>query len=185
MNAMNKELEKTLEKLVASPGQGSIWEQIDKLVRKQQRIQLYEILENTDKKDIVRFPVVLDRIIPQIGKKQPALLRFHLQKWQGYDEVFWQALGDYIILALHRVKDVAYDSGRGKIKLQYFNKATSERQKSPEDIKEIIQGIAFLVDTEVLPTDYTRFRRMNERHDSVGEMSKGQATLVGIILKLI
>jgi malonyl CoA-acyl carrier protein transacylase len=182
---MDKALKKTLDTLIASPGQGSIWEQIDKLIRKQQRIQLYEILENTDKKEIVRFPIELDKIIPQNGKKEPALLRFHLQKWQGYDEVFWQALGDYIILALHRVKDVEYDSGRGKIKLQYFNKATSKKKKSPEDIKEIIQGLAFLVDTDVLPTDFTRFRRMTERLDTVGEMSKEQAALVGVILKFI
>jgi hypothetical protein len=182
---MDKGLKKTLEQLLSSPGQGSIWEQVDKIVRKQQRIQLYEMLENTHKKEIDRFPVALERVIPQIGKKQPAILRFHLPKWKGYDEVFWQALGDYIILALHRVTDVEYDSGRGKIKLLYFNKETGKRTKSPDYLKEIIRGLAVLIDTEVLPTDFTRFRRMTERRGSIGEMSKEQAALVGVILKFI
>lgn len=182
---MSKELKKTIEKLMTSPGQGSILEQIDKLVRRQQRIQLYEILKDSDKKEIRKFPVTLDKGLPQIGKKRPALLRFHLQKWEGYDEVFWQTLGDYIILALHRVKDVEFDSERGEIKIQYFNKETAKNKKAPEDIRTIIQGLAFLVDGEFLPTDYTRFRRMIERRDSLGEMSKEQAALVGLILKFV
>jgi hypothetical protein len=49
----------------------------------------------------------------------------------------------------------------------------------------IIQKIAFLVDTEGLPTDFTRFRRMTERRGSLGEMSKEQAALIGAALKLI
>lgn len=182
---MNTKLEDSLERLVTSPGQGSILEQIDKLIHRQQRKRLYEILENMDKKESVKFPVALDKVIPQRGKKVPAKLRFHLESWQGYDEVFWQALGDYIILALHRVTDVDYDSERGKIKVNYFNKATAKIKKTPEDIRLIVQGLAFLVDAEVLPTDFTRFRRMTERSRHVGEMSKEQAALIGAILKFV
>ena len=68
--------------------------------------------------------------------------------------------------------------------MQYFAKATG-RIKSPENIRAIIQGIAFLVDTEVLPTDFTHFRRMAERRGSVGEMSKEQAAIIGAILKFV
>jgi len=181
---VNTVLKKTLEQLVERPGQGSVLEQLDKLVRKQQRTELYEMLEQIDKKEMGKNPVVLEKSIPQIGKKKPALLRFSLQKWRRYDEVFWRALGDYIILALHRVKDVEYDGSRGKIKVQYFAKAKG-RVKSPENIRAIIQGIAFLVDTEALPTDFTHFRRMAERRGSVGEMSKEQAAIIGAILKFI
>ena len=181
---MDVALKKTLENLVGRPGQGSILEQIDKLVRKQQRTELYEMLEQVDKKEMGKYPVVLDKIIPQIGKKIPALLRFSLQRWKRHDEIFWRSLGDYIILALHRVKDVEYDGARGKIKVLYFAKSTG-RIKSPENIREIIQGIAFLVDTEVLPTDFTHFRRMAERRGSVGEMSKEQAAIIGAVLKLV
>jgi len=181
---MDVKLEKTVEKLVTFPGQGSVLEQIDKLVRKQQRIGLYKMLEQLDEKETEKFPVTLEKIIPQTGKKNPVLLRFSLQKWRGHDEVFWQALGDYIIVALHRVKDVDYDRARGKIKVQYFAKATG-RIRSPENIREIIQRLAYMVDTELLPTDFTRFRRMAERRDNIGELSKEQAAIIGVILKLI
>jgi hypothetical protein len=56
---------------------------------------------------------------------------------------------------------------------------------SVSDIRVIIQKIAYLVDTEGLPTDFTRFRRMTERRDSLGEMSKEQAALIGAALKFI
>ena len=72
----------------------------------------------------------------------------------------------------------------GRLKVEYFAK-TKGRIKYPEDIAEIIQKIAFLVDTEGLPTDFTRFRRMTERRGSLGEMSKEQAALIGAALKLI
>jgi len=67
--------------------------------------------------------------------------------------------------------------------MEYFPKLKG-RIKHPEDIREIIQKIAYLVDTEGLPTDFTRFRRMTERRGSLGEMSKEQAALIGAALKL-
>ncbi len=66
---MDTALKKTLEKLVGRPGQGSILEQIDKIVRKQQRTELYEMLEQVDKKEMGKYPVVLVKSIPQTGKK--------------------------------------------------------------------------------------------------------------------
>jgi hypothetical protein len=79
---------------------------------------------------------------------------------------------------------VEYDSGRGRINVEYFAKA-SGRVRSPEEIRGIIQRLAFMVDVEELPTDFTRFRRMTERRGSLGEMSKEQAAIVGAVLKLI
>jgi hypothetical protein len=172
------------DKVGTVPGQGSILEQIDKLLRKQQRRNLFGMLEQIDQRAVAKFPVVLYKSLPQNGKINPALLRFFLPKWQGYDEVFWQALGDYIVLSVHRVTDVDYDRIRGKIKVLYFAKSKG-RVKSPEHIRSIIQRIAFLIDTEDLPTDFTRFRSMADRRGQIGEISKEQAALIGAAIKLL
>jgi len=173
-----------LEKVHHGLGQGGVLDQIDKLFRKQQRVNLFEKLEKIDHKEVTYFPVTLYKSIMPNGKKQPAVLRFSLPSWRGHDEIFWQSLGDYVILALHRVTDVDFDSSRGRLKIEYFPKVAG-RIKHPEDIRVIVQKIAYLVDSEGLPTDFTRFRRMTERRDSLGEMSKEQAALIGAALKLI
>lgn len=180
-----EKFEPMFAQIISIPGQGSALEQMDKLIRRTQRIALYEILDQANPKELDQFPIITDNSIAQCGKKLPARLRYRLPTWRGYDDVFWQALGDYIILALHRVKDVEYDSQRAKICIQYFNKATGKIIKSAEDIRIIIRGLAYLIDTEFLPTDFTRFRRMTERKDSLGEVSKEKAALAGLILKFI
>jgi hypothetical protein len=181
---MNNSITTVLEKVNSGLGQGSVLDQIDKLFRKQQRINLFEKLEKIDTQEVDNFPVFLYKSITPNGKKQPALLRFYLPAWKDHDEIFWQSLGDYVILAMHRVTDVEFDSSRGRMKIKYFPKIKG-RIKHPEDIRMIIQKIAYLVDTEGLPTDFTRFRRMTERRDSLGEMSKEQAALIGAALKFI
>lgn len=181
---MNVVIRDTLQKMTTFPGQGSVLEQIDKLVRRQQRIQLFEMIESVSDEDIKASPVQLEKMIQHRGKKRPMILRFYLKKWQGYDEVFWQALGDYIIVALHRIKDVDFNSDRGKLKLEYFPKMKG-RVRSQEEIGKIIQKLAFMVDKEILPTDFTRFRRMDERSDKIGEISKEQAAIFGALLKLV
>ena len=165
-------------------GQGSVLEQIDKRYRKQQRLTLFQLLETVSGREVRDFPVFLYKHIPQVGKKQPALLRYYLPHWVNHDEIFWQALGDYVILAVHRVTDLNFDRGRGRIKLKYFAKIKG-RIKYPKDVSKIVQKIAYLVDTEALPTDFTRFRRMAERRGSLGEMSKEQAAIIGAALKFI
>jgi hypothetical protein len=181
---MANSLSMALEHVHTGIGQGSVLEQIDKRYRKQQRLTLFKMLEAVDEKAIEDYPVTLYKHIPQNGKKQPALLRFSLPFWRNHDEVFWHSLGDYVILAVHRVKDLEFDSIRGCVKVAYFAKIRG-RIKYPRDIEEIIRKIAYLVDTEALPTDFTRFRRMAERRDSLGEMSKEQAALIGAALKFI
>jgi hypothetical protein len=175
-------IETVIEKLGTSIGQGSILEQIDKLLRSEQRKQLLEMLEKVKDGDIKHREVKIEFFVPQSEKKRPATLRFFLPDWRGYDEIFWHALGDYVILALHSVKDVKFDT-RGKITLHYF--ATMDEEKLPEEIKDIIRRIAYLVETEILPTDFTRFRRMDERRHHLGEMSKEEAAAIGAAFKLI
>jgi hypothetical protein len=178
---MTDTLTTVLEKVQDGLGQGGVLDQVDKIFRKQQRINLFEKLEEIDNKEVDNFPVVLYKSIMPNGKKQPALLRFHLPSWKDHDEIFWQSLGDYVILALHRVTDVDFDSSRGRMKVAYFPKIKG-RIKHPEDVRMIIQKIAYLVDTEGLPTDFTRFRRMTERRGSLGEMSKFEAAVLGTII---
>ena len=181
---MSETLATALEKVHHGLGQGGVLDQLDKIFRKQQRINLFEKLEKINNREIDDHPVVLYKSVLPNGKKQPAILRFYLPTWRDHDDIFWQSLGDYVILAMHRVTDVDFDSTRGRMKVEYFPKIKG-RIKHPEDIRQIIQKIAYLVDTEGLPTDFTRFRRMTERRDSLGEMSKEQAALVGVALKLI
>ena len=97
---MDKAIKNVLDKLGMQPGQGSVLEQIEKLLRKQQRRKLYEMLDKIDKNKFEELVVTHDKSIRQIVRERPALLRFYLPNWQGYDELFWQALGDYAILAL-------------------------------------------------------------------------------------
>lgn len=73
------------------------------------------MIDQIDKGKLEKFVVTLEKYVPQLGRKRAAFMRFSMPNWQGYDELFWQALGDYTILALHRVKDVAYDVTRAKI----------------------------------------------------------------------
>jgi hypothetical protein len=63
---------------------------------------------------------------------------------KGHDEIFWQSLGDYVILAMHRVTDVEFDSARGRMKVKYFPKIKG-RIKHPEDIRAIIQKLLILL----------------------------------------
>lgn len=181
---MTNSLTAVLGKVQDGVGQGGVFDQVDKIYRKQQRINLFEKLETIDNQDINDFLVILYKSIIPNGKKQPAILRFYLPAWKNQNEIFWQSLGDYAILAIHRVIDIEFDSARGRMKMTYFPKVKG-RIKNPEEIRVIIQKIAYLVDTEGLPTDFTRFRRMTERRDSLGEMSKEQAALIGAALKLI
>lgn len=186
----NVKVQAAFEKSLLIPGQGGLLEQLDKRLRKEQRTILYEILErlNRDYENLLtECPIVLEKIIPQRGKQSPIQLRFCLPTWCGYDKVFWHALCDYVILALHRVRDIDIDKKRGKITVQYFAKeyARKEKVKTPEMIGFIIQQLAFLVDREILTTDFTLFRRMSERGESLGAMGKLEALGFSTLLKLL
>jgi hypothetical protein len=181
---MDTAIQKVLETVGTIPGQGGLLEQFDKRLRKQQRRVMFELLESISKEEVEHVPVVLYKAVLIGGKQRPSLYRLYLPTWRGYDEVFWQALGDYAILALHRVKDLEYNAAKGKIKIEYFVK-TVGRIRGPDEIRGIIQKIAFLVDNETLPTDFTRFRSMAERRGQIGELSKEEAAAIGALLKIL
>jgi hypothetical protein len=183
-NEMETLIQNILGTVGTIPGQGGLLEQFDKRLRKLQRKVMFELLEGISREEIETLPVELYKMVLIDGKNRPALFRFHLPTWEGYDEVFWQALGDYAILALHRVKDLEYNAAKGKMKIEYFVK-TSGRIRSPEEIRTIVQKIAYLVDNEVLPTDFTRFRSMAERRGQIGELSKEEAAAIGALLKML
>jgi len=181
---MESAIQSILETVGTIPGQGGLIEQFDKRLRKLQRIVMFELLESISTEEVEHLPVVLYKTVLVRGKQRPSLYRFYLPTWRGYDEVFWQALGDYAILALHRVKDLEYNAAKAKIKIEYFGK-TAGRIRSPEEIRGIVQKIAFLVDNETLPTDFTRFRSMAERRAHIGDLSKEEAAAIGALLKLL
>ncbi len=181
---MDTGIQKILETVDTIPGQGGLLEQFDKRLRKLQRRVMFQLFESISKEEVEHLPVVIYKTVLTAGKQRPALLRFYLPTWRSYDEVFWQALGDYAVLALHRVKDLEYNTTKGKLKIEYFVK-TSGRIRSPEEIRGIIQKIAFLVDSETLPTDFTRFRSMAERRGQIGDLSKEEAAAIGAVLKLL
>jgi len=180
---MNARIQAALEKLATRPGQGSLVEQIDKLLRELQRTELEKMLKKVDEKEAGQVAVDIYHFLPQVKMKEPALARFHLPEWEGYNEVFWLALGDYLILALHSITDVAFDRVRGTLKVRYFY--TEESHKSPEDIKRVIKRVVALIGQRVLPTDFTHFRRMDDRQKSIGELSKREALAIGGAIELL
>ncbi len=170
-----------LEKIGARPGQGSLIEQIDKLLREMQRNELEKMLDEVGQTEADTFIVDIYQSIPQAEMKEPALVRFRLPKWKGVNNVFWLALGDYLILALHSITDVEFDRTRGTLKVRYFH--THDSYKSPEYIQRTIKGIVTLIHQRMLPTDFTHFRRMYDRQKSIGEMSKTQAVMIGGLIE--
>ena len=179
---MNIGIQFALERLGARPGQGTFVEQIDKLLRELQRAELERMLREVDERETGRFIVDAYYFMPQIRMKEPALARFSLPQWKGYNDVFWLALGDYLILALHSITDVGFNRARGTLKIRYFH--ADDSHKSPEEITKIIKGIAALIDQRMLPTDFTHFRRMYDRQKSIGEISKKEAAVIGGIVEV-
>lgn len=175
---MNHVLEREVLEKLAFPSQGSVLEKIDKLVRVEERKKLSEMLTKVEGKE--SFRVILYRHIKQIGYTEPALLRFSLPKWRGYANVFWHALCGYLILAVHSVTDIDYNRQRAVIKIKYIAR---NDPKTPEEIAEIISGIAYLINTEELSTDFTLYRELSEREGSLGEMSYGEAAFIGVLIK--
>jgi hypothetical protein len=174
---MEMEMQKAIEKLFARPGQGSLLEQMDKLLREIQRSVLEKLLKGVDPEEAERFVVDMYYFQPQVKMKEPTLARFSLPQWKGFNEVFWQALGDYLILTLHSVIDVDFNRSKGALKIRYFHAEYSN--KTPEDVKRVIKQLAVLIEKRVLPTDFTIFRRMAERSQSIGEISKKEAAMIG------
>jgi hypothetical protein len=181
-NKMDIEIQKALGKLFIRPGQGSLLEQMDKLLREIQRSALDTLLKEVNPEETNQFIVDIYHSQPQVKMKEPTLVRFNLPEWKGFNEVFWHALGDYLILTVHSVIDVDFNRIKGTLKVRYFH--TEDSKKSPEDIKNVIKKLAVLIEKRILPTDFTIFRRMAERNRSIGEISKKEAAIIGGVFEL-
>jgi hypothetical protein len=182
---VKKTLATITQEIDSTPGQGNFLEQINKMLRKKQRGALFDMFRELDNKGIKLPEVILYKNIPQTEKQYPARLRFKLPDWENnHHDVFWKSLVYYTELAVHRVTNNSYDKNGGTLMIEYFQKDQGHKRE-PEDVLEIIKKNSYLVDNEILPTDYTRFRLMAEHSDTVGEMSPTQAALVGLLLKII
>jgi len=140
---MTNSLTTVLEKVQDGIGQGGVLDQIDKLYRKQQRHQfVWKSSKRSIRQEVDDVPVVLYKSLMPNGKKTALpYCVFTFPSWKDHDESVWQSLGDYVILAMHRVTDIEFDSSRGRMKMKYFPKIKG-RIKHPEDIRLIIQKIA-------------------------------------------
>ena len=65
-----------LETVSHEPGQGRLLDQIEKIVRVQQRERLYVILSQVAEDQLRPVRVLLERDVPQRGKSNPAYNRF-------------------------------------------------------------------------------------------------------------
>jgi hypothetical protein len=92
-----------LETVTKGPGQGRLLEQIEKIVRAQQRERLCALLVQIDEEKLQGTKVLLEFSLPQKGKCDPAINRFVILSWKRYDEIYWRALVDYTILALRQL----------------------------------------------------------------------------------
>ena len=85
-----------LETVSHEPGQGRLLDQIEKIVRVQQRERLDVILSQVAEDQLLPVQVLLERELPQRGKSNPAYNRFVIPSWKKYDDIYWQSLVDYI-----------------------------------------------------------------------------------------
>ena len=75
---MDVEIQNVLGKLFIRPGQGSLLEQMDKLLREVQRSELDNLLKGMDPEETGQFTVDIYHFLPQIKMKEPTLVRFYL-----------------------------------------------------------------------------------------------------------
>ena len=76
---------------------------------------------------------------PPDRKEEARFTALLAAKMEGYDELFWQALGDYTILALHRVKDVEYNLTRAKIRFS-ISPNLKEMQNLRKELEKLFRG---------------------------------------------
>src|SRR6187455_141864 len=110
-----------LETVSHEPGQGRLLDQIEKILRVQQRERLDIVLSQVAEDQLLPVQVLLERDLPQRGKSNPAYNRFVIPSWKKYDDIYWQSLVDYIVLALRTFKEIDFCAKRGKLVLHYFD----------------------------------------------------------------
>ena len=166
-----------LEMVSHEPGQGRLLEQIEKIVRVQQRDRLYVILSQIAEDQLLPVQVLLERDLPQRGKFNSAYNRFLIPSWKRYDEIYWQSLVDYTILALRTFKEIDFCANRGKLVLRYFDIPGETPQ-----VQDVIRRLVWLIDNDHLPVDFTRSRWMENWRHTVASLSREEVfTAIGAL----
>ena len=166
-----------LETVSHEPGQGRLLDQIEKIVRVQQRDRLDVILSQVAEDQLLPVQVLLERELPQRGKSNPAYNRFVIPSWKKHDDIYWQSLVDYIVLALRTFKEIDFCAKRGKLVLHYFDIPGGAAR-----VQDVIRRLVWLIDSENLSVDFTRSRWMENWRHTVASMSREEVlTAAGIL----
>ena len=169
-----------LETVSHEPGQGHLLEQIEKIVRIQQRKRLYAILSQVPEDQLLPVQVLLERDLPQRGKCNSAYNRFLIPSWKKYDDIYWQSLIDYTILALLTFKEIHFCANRGKLVLHYFDIPGGRPR-----VQDVIRRLVWLIDNDRLPVDFTRSRWMESWHHTVASMGREEVFTAAGILEIV
>ena len=169
-----------LETVRHEPGQGRLLDQIEKIVRVQQRDRLDVILSQVAEDQLLPVQVLLERELPQRGKSNPAYNRFVIPSWKKYDDIYWQSLVDYIVLALRTFKEIDFCAKRGKLVLHYFDIPGGAAR-----VQDVIRRLVWLIDNEHLSVDFTRSRWMENWRHTVASMSREEVLTAAGILEIV
>src|SRR5687768_5233493 len=169
-----------LETVSHEPGQGHLLEQIEKIVRIQQRERLYVILSQVSEDQLLPVQVLLERDLPQSGKCNSAYNRFLISSWKKYDDIYWQSLVDYAILALRTFKEIHFCAIRGKLVLHYFDVPGGTPR-----VQDVIRRLVWLIENNHLSVDFTRSRWMESWRHTVASMSREEVLTVAGALEIV
>lgn len=169
-----------LETVSHEPGQGRLVEQIEKIVRVQQRERLNVMLSQVAEDQLQRVQVLLERDLPQRGKCNSAYNRFLIPSWKKYDDIYWQSLVDYAILALRTFKEIHFCAIRGKLVLHYFDVPGGTPR-----VQDVIRRLVWLIENNHLSVDFTRSRWMESWRHTVASMSREEVLTVAGVLEIV
>jgi len=168
--------------LLIHPGQGSIDEQKDKIMREEQREPLYKLIHSVSDEEVKGHVLVNYEQAPE-GFSEPSLMRFSIPRWARYHEVYWESLSGRLKLAVGGVVKLEYDNILGTLMIRHFD--TPGHQKKPANfVAKLIAKLCLLVERGELTTDFTRWRHKAEYSSAIGQLSPGQATFLVTLLKL-
>ena len=169
-----------LETVSHEPGQGRLLDQIEKILRVQQRERLDSVLSQVAEDQLLPVQVLLERDLPQRGKSNPAYNRFVIPSWKKCDDIYWQSLVDYIVLALRTFKEIDFCAKRGKLVLHYFDIPGGAAR-----VQDVIRRLVWLIDNEHLSVDFTRSRWMENWRHTVASMSREEVLTAAGILEIV
>lgn len=169
-----------LETVSHEPGQGRLLDQIEKILRVQQRERLDIVLSQVAEDQLQPVQVLLERDLPQRGKSNPAYNRFVIPSWKKHDDIYWQSLVDYIVLALRTFKEIDFCAMRGKLVLHYFDIPGGTAR-----VQDVIRRLVWLIDNDQLSVDFTRSRWMENWRHTVASMSREEVLTAAGILEIV